>query len=47
MVWEDIRREVAGNRVFAATSYPSVASSILPFALPMEKRLAPPRMRDS
>ena len=47
MVWENIRREVAGARLFTTTRNSSLASSILPFALPLGKHLAPPRVGES
>ncbi|HEV2351275.1 MAG TPA: HD domain-containing phosphohydrolase [Terriglobia bacterium] len=46
-VWETIRREVAGARLYATTRKPSMASSIPPFALPFQKRCPPPRVGES
>jgi len=46
-IWENIRREVAGARLFATTRNRPNASCILPFAIPLEKRLAPPRVGES
>jgi cyclic di-GMP phosphodiesterase len=46
-VWENIRREVAGARLFATTRSRAIASSIPPFALPFERRFAPPSVSES
>jgi HD-GYP domain-containing protein (c-di-GMP phosphodiesterase class II) len=41
-VWEKIRLEVAGVRLYSAALRSTVASSRAPFALPVEKPLIPP-----
>jgi response regulator RpfG family c-di-GMP phosphodiesterase len=46
-VWEDIRREVAGARLFTTTHNPSLASAFPAFAWPLDKRYAPPRLGES
>jgi response regulator RpfG family c-di-GMP phosphodiesterase len=47
MIWENIRREVAGARIYTTTRSPLLASAIATSALPLAKRFAPPQVGKS